>query len=202
MLLSQSKTKEAKKLKVSSSELVFADLLTIGYSEEDAYVIAFHSDKNLKQDKKEAVIRSIVESPRFKQFRDIRRKKNAGFLSVTNEASDLELLSAEDVAKEVLLAAKQQPAASKERADLMIKYNDIRNENKSEIADPNTDPVRFFLPIACEKCPLLQRYNEYLAEKNKDQPEDKWDLELRPDEMQMIIEQAHPEIKKRRKAEN
>jgi len=200
MLLSQSKTKEAKKLKVSTSELVFADLLTIGYSEEDAYVIAFHSDKNLNQEKKEAVIRSIVENPRFKQFRDTRRKKNAGFLSVTNEAADLELLSAEDVAKEVLLAAKQQPAASKERADLMIKYNDIRNENKHEINDPSTDPVQIFLPLACEKCPLLQNYNEFLAEKNRDLPPDKWDLEVRPDEMQRIIEQSHTIIKKMREA--
>ena len=198
MELSVKKTQEAKKLKCSTSEMLMADLLSIGYSNEDAYAIAFQGDIVLSKDIVKTNINDLLGKARFKQVCDIRREKNAGFLSVTNEAEDLELISPEDVAKEVLLAAKKQPIGSKERADLMAKYNDIRNENKKDIKDPNNDPVQFFFPIACEKCPLLQRYNQFLKNRNEGKPRDQWDVELKPDEMQRIIESADRTIKNRR----
>ena len=196
MTLSPLKTKEAKGLKVSVQEMVLADLLSIGYSEEDAYTIAYPDDALLNSQAKKSAMNEIIYRDKFKQLCDTRREKNAGFLSVENDAENLDLISAEDVAKEVLLAAKKQPVGSKERADLMAKYNDIRNENKKEIADPNEDPVQFFFPIACEKCPLLQTYNEFIAKKNENKPRDKWVMEVIPDEMQRICEQADKRISK------
>lgn len=175
-----------------------ADLLSIGYSNEDAYAIAFPGDAVLSKDILKANIYALINKVKFKQLCDIRREKNAGFLSVTNEAEELELISPEDVAKEILLAAKKQVIGSKERADLMAKYNDIRNENKKDIKDPNNDPVQFFFPIACEKCPLLQRYNQFLKNRNEGKPKDQWDVEVKPDEMQRIIESADRTIKNRR----
>lgn len=194
MTLSPLKTKEAKGLKVSVQEMVLADLISIGYSEEDAYTIAYPDDAMLNSQAKKSAMNEIIYRDKFKQLCDTRREKNAGFLSVENDAENLDLISAEDVAKEVLLAAKKQPVGSKERADLMAKYNDIRNENKKEIADPNEDPVQFFFPIACEKCPLLQTYNEFIAKKNENKPRDKWVMEVIPDEMQRICEQADKRI--------
>lgn len=196
MTLSPLKTKEAKSLKVSVQEMVLADLLSIGYSEEDAYTIAYPDDSMLNSQAKKSAMSEVINRDKFKQLCDTRREKNAGFLSVENDAENLDLISAEDVAKEVLLAAKKQPVGSKERADLMAKYNDIRNENKKEIADPNEDPVQFFFPIACEKCPLLQTYNEFIAKKNENKPRDKWVMEVIPDEMQRICEQADKRISK------
>lgn len=196
MTLSPLKTKEAKGLKVSVQEMVLADLLSIGYSEEDAYTIAYPDDSMLNSQAKKSAMSEVINRDKFKQLCDTRREKNAGFLSVENDAENLDLISAEDVAKEVLLAAKKQPVGSKERADLMAKYNDIRNENKKEIADPNEDPVQFFFPIACEKCPLLQTYNEFIAKKNENKPRDKWVMEVIPDEMQRICEQADKRISK------
>lgn len=196
MTLSPLKTKEAKGLKVSVQEMVLADLLSIGYSEEDAYTIAYPDDAMLNSQAKKSAMSEVINRDKFKQLCDTRREKNAGFLSVENDAENLDLISAEDVAKEVLLAAKKQPVGSKERADLMAKYNDIRNENKKEIADPNEDPVQFFFPIACEKCPLLQTYNEFIAKKNENKPRDKWVMEVIPDEMQRICEQADKRISK------
>lgn len=198
MELSLKKTQEAKKLKCSTSEMLMADLLSIGYSNEDAYAIAFQGDAVLSKDIVKTNINDLLGKARFKQVCDIRREKNAGFLSVSNEAEELELISPEDVAKEVLLAAKKQPIGSKERADLMAKYNDIRNENKKDIKDPNNDPVQFFFPIACEKCPLLEKYNQFLKNKNKGKPQSEWETEVRPDEMQRIIESAERHISIRR----
>lgn len=198
MDLSLQKTQEAKKLKCSTSELIMADLLSIGYSNEDAYAIAFPQDSILSKDIIKGNINDLLNKPKFRQVCDIRREKNQGFLSVTNEAEELDLISPEDVAKEVLLAAKKQPIGSKERADLMAKYNDIRNENKKDIQDPNNDPVQFFFPIACEKCPLLQRYNQFLKNRNEGKPKSQWDVEVMPDEMQRIVEMADKKISARR----
>lgn len=194
MEISLQKTQEAKKLKCTTNEMIMADLLSIGYSNEDAYAIAFPGDSVLNKDIIKGNINDLINKVKFKQLCDIRREKNAGFLSVSNEAEDLELISPEDVAKEVLLAAKKQPIGSKERADLMAKYNDIRNENKKDIKDPNNDPVQFFFPIACEKCPLLEKYNQFLKNKNKGKPQSEWETEVRPDEMQRIIESAERHI--------
>ena len=49
MELSPNKTAEAKKLKVSVGELVMADLMAIGYTERDAYIVAFPEDRTLAQ---------------------------------------------------------------------------------------------------------------------------------------------------------
>lgn len=198
MEISLQKTQEAKKLKCTTHEMIMADLLSIGYSNEDAYAIAFPGDSVLNKDIIKGNINDLINKVKFKQLCDIRREKNAGFLSVSNEAEDLELISPEDVAKEVLLAAKKQPIGSKERADLMAKYNDIRNENKKDIKDPNNDPVQFFFPIACDKCPLLEKYNQFLKNKNKGKPQSEWEMEVRPDEMQRIIESAERHISIRR----
>ncbi len=198
MELSLQKTQEAKKLKCTTAELLFADLLSIGYSDEDAYSIAYPGDNVLKKEIRMANMNDILNKPKFKHLCDARIEKNAGFLSVTNEAEELELISPEDVAKEVLLAAKKQPIGSKERADLMAKYNDIRNENKKDIKNPNEDPVQFFFPMACEKCPLLDKYNQFIKNKNIGKPREQWTMEVKPDEMQRIIESADRHINPKR----
>lgn len=202
MELSQIKTQEAKKLKVSVQEMVMADLISIGYSDDDAYTIAYPENIVQNVQLQKANITEILTKSKFKHLCETRREKNASYLSVSNNTDDIELITPEDVAKEVLQAAKMQPIGSKERADLMAKYNDIRNENKKDIADPNNDPVQFFFPIACEKCPLLQTYNDFIAKKNEGKPKGKWIVEVRPDEMQLIMEIAHPDIQQMRNKKN
>lgn len=201
MKISELKQNEAKKQKCTINELIFADLLSIGYSEEDAYEIAFPGDKQLKGNVKSANIKSMTNSMVFKNICENRRKKNASFLSVTNDTDDIELIGSSDVAKEILMAAKKQPLGSKERADLMIKYNDLCNDNKNKVNTSESDPVQFFFSISCDKCPLLQRYNEMVATRNAGLPRDKWDLEVRPDEMQRLIEQSDTDIRQMRKKE-
>ena len=108
MELSLSKTTEAKKLKTTVSDLVFADLLSIGYSEMDAYTIAYPEDAAKSVQLQKARRESIVKSARFKQLCDERRKKNEGYLSVPSEATGITLIGAEDVAREILMSAQKQ----------------------------------------------------------------------------------------------
>ena len=181
MELSLSKTTEAKKLKTDVGFMVFADLLSIGYSEMDAYTIAFPEDKASSIQYQTTKRKTTVESARFKQILEERRKKNSSYLSVPSEAAGITLINAEQVAKEILMSAQKQPVGSKERADLMAKYNDIRKENE-QTANDTTEAINFYFPVKCQQCPLFYAYNE--------QREEQGEEEIRPVEMEGIIRKA------------
>lgn len=181
MELSLSKTNEAKKLKATVSEVVFADLLSLGYSEEDAYIIAYPEDTALSSQLQKSNRNDIVGKTRFRQLCEVRRNKNASYLSVPSNVEDVELVDADVVAKEVLIAAQKQPVGSKERADLFAKYNDIRTKNEQVVED-TTESIRFSLPLKCNMCPLLYAYNQERREQGE--------KEIRPVEMERVIRLA------------
>lgn len=181
MELSLSKTNEAKKLKVSTSELVMADLLTLGYSEEDAYTIAYPEDAALNIQLQKSNRNDIVGKTRFRQLCDTRRNKNASYLSAPSNVHDVELVDADVVAKEILLAAQKQAIGSKERADLFAKYNEIRAKNEQVVED-TTDSINFALPLKCNMCPLLYAYNQMREEQGE--------KKLRPVEMDRVMRLA------------
>lgn len=187
MELSLQRMKEARSLKATIGEVIFADLLSIGYSEEDAYAVAYPMDAALSIRMRKTNRESIVRTPRFRILCDERRKKNETYLSVPHTSKDLDLISAEDVAKEILMSAKAQPVGSKERADLMAKYNDIRKDNE-QVVENVTDAIHFYLPVKCHQCPLFTAYNLWKAEKGK--------KELQPVEMDGIIREGDKIIKR------
>ena len=98
---------------------------------------------------------------------------------------EVELVGTEEVLKEILRSAKQQPVGSKERADLYAKYNDIKKENEQGTED-ETDVINFYFPAKCSQCPLLYAYNEE-AKKCKNE---KGEI-IRPVEMGRVIKLSH-----------
>lgn len=186
MDLSVAKTTEAKKLKVTNSELVFADLLSLGYSEEDAYIISHPEDLAVNIQTQRDNRKDVTSRAKFRQLCEIRRTRNSNYLATPQEANDVSLIDGEDVAKEILLSAKKQPVGSKERADLMAKYNDIRKDNENEVENV-TDAINFYLPIKCHQCPLLMAYNTWKKENQE--------REIRPVEMEGVIRNANKVIK-------
>ena len=181
MDLSKQKQTEAKKLNVSIQYLVFADLLAVGYSEQDAYVIAYPENEALASQQNDSIRKNIVESAKFKKLLDNRKQRVKDGVATPVELEDVELVSTEEVLKEILRSAKQQPVGSKERADLYAKYNDIKKENEQGTED-ETDAINFHLPLKCSQCPLLYAYNEE-TKKCKDE---KGNI-IRPVEMGRVI---------------
>lgn len=181
MELSKQKQTEAKKLNVTTSYLVFADLLSIGYSEEDAYIIAFPENTALSVQQNTGIRTNIIESAKFKKLLDARRSRVKDGIATPIDLDEVELVGTEEVLKEILRSAKQQPIGSKERADLYAKYNDIKKENEQGTED-ETDDISFFFPAKCNMCPLLHSYNEEM-EKCKD----KNGNVIRPVEMGRVI---------------
>jgi len=182
MDLSKQKQTEAKKLNVTMQYLVMADLMSVGYSESDAYAIAYPENVALAMQQNNSIRNNIVESVKFKKLLEARRTRIKDGIATPIQLEEVELVGTEEVLKEILRSAKQQPIGSKERADLYAKYNEIKKESEQEATD-ETDTINFVLPLKCNQCPLLYAYNDYLREHDLQ--------EVRPVEMGRIMSLSH-----------
>lgn len=188
MELSIEKTKEAKKYGLKASHLVFADLLSLGYMKNDAYMVAFSDMVGMGEHKWKKDRDDILANPAFQNMLEDRRKVNACKLEFSGDASDVELIDNETTAKEILKIARQMPENSKERGEMFMKYADLTRKNDQK-TEEIADTINFYFPVKCHQCPLLFAYNEFVKKK-------KTNDELRPVEMEGIIRSAAPIIKK------
>jgi len=193
MDLSTSKTAEAKKLKTSVENLVFADLLSIGYSEADAYIISHPGDSQMSTQYRDSNMRRITRSSAFRELCEERKRSNTTRLAFSGNLEDVELIDAEETAKEILKIARMMPEHSKERGEMFMKYADLTRKNDAA-TEESTDAINFYFPIKCDQCPLLTAYNDFLK-RNKTK-------EVRPVEMERIIRLSHSIIKKAIKEES
>lgn len=166
MELSQSKEKEAKKLGVTVQFLLMADLQAIGYSEEDAYSIAYPENESLSVQRNTNIRKSITESIKFKKLLGARIAHLKNGIGAVATLDDVELIGTDAVLKEILRSARHQPNGSKERADLFAKYNDIRRESEQGI-DDDFEAINFYFPIKCDQCPLMVAHKEKNDEKSE-----------------------------------
>ena len=190
--LSPSMKKQAKKLGCTEQQIVLADLMSIGYSESDAYSIAYPENAGLSAKQNDSIMKNIISTAKFKKVFEERRENIRSGVSIPIPVDEIELVGTEEVLKEILRSAKQQPSGSKERADLFAKYNDIKRENEQTVNNEQ-DSIMFAFPIKCYQCPLLHTYNEYRKETGE--------RELRPVEMERVIKLADSIIKKAKKRE-
>lgn len=193
MELSKQKITEAKKLNVTVQYLVMADLMAVGYSENDAYIIAYPENEGLSVQQNNSIRTNIVESVKFKKLLDNRRTRVKDGVAAPVMLDEVELVGTEEVMKEILRSAKQQPVGSKERADLFAKYNEIKTKNEQGVED-DTDNINFVFPLKCNQCPLLYSYNEYLKEHGE--------VEIRAVEMNRIMSLSHKIIQAAKDAED
>lgn len=190
MELSSAKRAEAKKLGVTTSELIYADLLSIGYGEADAYVIAYPEDAILSLQNQQANRKKITSRISFVELCEQRKLSNANILAFSGDTSDIELIDNEMTAKEILKIAKKMPEGSKERGEMFMKYADLTRKNDA-VTEEAMDAMQFYFPVKCNQCPLFDAYNAFMRESKK--------KEIRPVEMDEIIRKAAPIIEKARK---
>lgn len=156
--------KEAKHYGVDPDWLVMADLRSVGYSDAEAFAIV-HQDFGALRAGYEVSKRSkIVDSLEYKNLVDDRKK-----LLVTSKAKalgkdDINLITNEQVAKEILAGAMMQPEGSKERADMFMKYADLTRKNADIDTMKDTDDgINVYLPVKCYQCVLLEEHIERQA---------------------------------------
>lgn len=187
MDLSANKTAEAKKLKTTVENLVFADLLSVGYSESDAYIISHPGDAAIGVQFQQQNRKRIMKGSAFRELCDERKRSIATRMAFSDSLDDIELIDAEETAKEILKIAKMMPEHSKERGEMFMKYADLTRKNDAA-TEESTDAINFYFPIKCYQCPLLVTYNDY-RKRNKIK-------EVRPVEMERIIRLSDSIIKK------
>lgn len=156
--------KRAKNYNASWQYLVLADLMALGYGEADAYAIAFSENTALSLQKNISIRTAIVKSDKFQELLLTRKKAISSMKGkATNEDGDIELIGAEETAREILKIAQSMPEQSKERGEMFVRYADLIRKNDTQTAEDN-DPVRIYLPMKCTNCPAKIVFDE----KNRD----------------------------------
>lgn len=151
--------KEAKRYGVDGASLVLSDLMSIGYSADEAYNIVYQENMTWSFQQNQSIRDGITKSGRFKELLKDRIERLSARITLP-EGEDVELISTEDAAKQVLRVAKSLPEGSKERGEMFQKYTELLRKNSTVDAEPEDDSVRIYLPLKCNDCPLLQEYNE------------------------------------------
>lgn len=177
MELSKQKQQEAKKLGVTVQYLVMADLCAAGYSEADAYEVAFPDNAALAAQQNTSIRKNISESAKFRRLLEERRERLRQYDPVPY--GEIELIGAEETAKEILKVAQKMDQGSKERGEMFMKYADLIRRNEQGTEDV-TDAISFGLPLKCNQCPLLYSYNEEMRRQEDGK-------EIRPVEMERVI---------------
>ena len=183
--------RELKKLNVEASMLAFADLMALKYKDVDAFKLCYPEYMQYPEKSQQAYMKKIIESAKFRKLLED-RKSRIKESALPVELEEIELIDGDEVAKEILRSAKAAPKGSKERADLFLRYDEIRQRNTVEPKQEETEEPHFFFPIKCSQCPLFAKFSEVMKEDVG--------AKVRPEEMTSIISQtvklAYPDAKK------
>ena len=163
MVFTEKLKKEAKSAGVEPQSLIMADLLSIGYSESDAYNIAYPEREVWNIEKNMSTRDGILNDKKFKAVLEQRIQRQRSGVMIPQKLSEIELISREESLKEILMAAQKLAIGSKERGDMFIKYQEALA--KMQETTGNGDTVNIYLPLKCIKCPLYADFLERKAEK-------------------------------------
>lgn len=188
MDISKNLEDKAKKYGASVRDLIMADLVGIGYSENDAYAIAYNGVMPMQVYQVREAREKILKKAGYKRALSARLEQQGMNESLPIDGED-ELIDKRKTAKLIMNAALKQPNDSKERIEGLMKYADIMGYKRDVEDTDATESISFFFPLKCNQCPLLIAYNDAASKKD----------EIRPVEMGRIIEMAQPIMKKAKK---
>ena len=92
--------------------VILADLMSIGYSEIDAYTIAYPENEALSAKQNKGIRENILSSAKFKKVFEERCSHIKSGVAMPIPVEEVELVGTEEVMKEILRSAKQQPVGS------------------------------------------------------------------------------------------
>lgn len=153
-------TKEAKDYNIEPQAVVLADLLAVGYTEAEAYNIAYADNCVLTFEQNQSIRNALTTSQKFMEMAEDRKRLIRSRLPTSIKEEDIELMSTEEAAKQVLMAAKSLPTGSKERGEMFVKYTELLRKNTSVDAEPEDESIRIYLPLKCCDCQLYQDHIE------------------------------------------
>lgn len=188
MEISTPKRTEAKKLGHDRVEdLIYADLRVLGYSENDAFAIAYNSIYgSLAGNAYTSACNKVANDKKIKRLIAKRMEQHKSVASIATDNE--ELMDKTKTARLIMQAAMKQPYDSKERIEGLMKYADIMGYKKDDVEAGIDESISFFLPLKCDQCPLLKAYNKEQERQGGDT--------IRPVEMGRVIGMARDIIEK------
>lgn len=155
MELSARLKKEAEKRGMPAETLLMADLMAIGYTENEAYNIAYTSNAILSKKQNVSIRENITSTPDYEALVRERQTiigERLGVPSATTSGST-EQLSKDEVASQLRRQIELLPDGSKEKADVLMKYADLFSYKKEEPKNEEEDVIRVWIPLTCDICP-------------------------------------------------
>lgn len=155
MELSARLKKEAEKRGMPAETLLMADLMAIGYTENEAYNIAYTSNAILSKKQNVSIRENITSTPDYEALVRERQTiigERLGVPSATTSGST-EQLSKDEVASQLRRQIELLPDGSKEKADVLMKYADLFSYKKEEPKNEEEDVIRVWVPLTCDICP-------------------------------------------------
>ena len=161
--VSASAKKLAKQFKLSPEELAFADLVAVGWSQEDAWAVAVRKGVTWTKAARKEAVAQLAESTAVKERIDTVKAvlKKSQIEAVKNlKDSERQVLISAATSKEQMLFDLQEALStmtrgSKEWLDTKKLIIDVTRMKQDEVKDEN-NTIHYYLPIdypmSCEFC--------------------------------------------------
>ena len=146
---------ECRKSALDMQEKIMADLMAVGWKDQNAYVAAYGFGPQYSDEYHKDQIRRITSRPEFARYLERTRKRYAKDSddASAQEAFDPASVSKEQLLKDLLLARKKVAYGSREWIDMTKQIADITQAKKDEIKEEDTT-IHFYLPLICDNCSL------------------------------------------------
>ena len=153
MELSARLKKEASKYNVPAQTLVMADLIAIGYTENEAYNIAYSDNLSFGKQQNITIRENITLAIGFKDLVSERAELIKGKKVELPTGDISEQMSKDEVAAQLRVQIELLPDGSKEKADVLMKYADLFAMKKEEKKGEEEEIIRIWMPLTCDLCP-------------------------------------------------
>lgn len=165
---------EAKGYGLPVQSLVLAYLLVCGFTDNEAYEIAYRENETLSKTQNISIRENIVQNPNFKEIVEKIREKvtgSAGSLPISGSRQS-EQLSKDDIATILRRQMDALPDGDKAKTDAAIKYAELYQYKKDDPKDENDYLPHIWLPQACFICQYKEFYEKNYKNEKKEEKED------------------------------
>ena len=164
---------EAKGMGIPPQSLVMAYLLACGFSDNEAYTIAYSCNEALSKTQNISIREQIVQNPNFQEIVERVRTKITGKGTAPAKSSDsAQQLSKEDIATILKRQMDALPDGDKAKTDAAIKYAELYQYKKDDPKDDNEYLPHIWLPMPCFLCQYKQDYDERRKAEKTDKKEE------------------------------
>lgn len=153
MELSARLKREADRYKVPAQTIVMADLMAIGYTENEAYSIAYSENAALTKQQNISIRENVVNAVGFADLLRERTRQIKGVAPIGGPKDVKAQLSKDEVASQLRAQIELLPDGSKEKADVLMKYADLFAMKKEEKKAEDDEIIRIWMPLTCDICP-------------------------------------------------